>query len=137
MNFLDFRKYFFANISALWFYVLVRLIINYKTTDYPSPSHNDALALGSVDFAMILLAGLVLVFLVFATILEILLRKYLIEKKFRNFKLNINIKIPKFIIAIYNVIFSIGLISAGVLFIIAIIFIVIAMIMWIVSSISS
>ena len=137
MKFLDFRKYFFANISALWFYVLVRVIINYKTTNYPPPSHNDVLALGSVDFAMILLAGLGLGCFVIATILEILIRKHFIEKKFPNLKFNINIKVPKFIIAIYNVIFSIGFLSAGALFFIAVLFLILAIIMWILNFFAS
>ncbi len=116
MKIWDFRKYFFANISALWCYILIYFLINYVKTDYPQPTHNDVLALGSVDIALILLALLILMCLISVTILEILIRKYIIEKKFPNFKLNIKIRIPKAIVSIYNVVFSIGFILACVLF---------------------
>lgn len=88
---------------------------------------NDAIAISAGGEFFIMVLSIMILLWVFAfTILEILLRKYVIEKKFPNLKLNIKIKIPKIIVAIYNVIFSIGFISASFLFFIAVLLSVLA-----------
>ena len=132
MNFLKYRKYFFINVSALWSLIVIYTMIIYGRTDYPPPAPNDVIAIGSGEFFNMALSIIILLWLFAFTILEILIRKYLIEKKFPNFKLNLKIKIPKLIVAIYNVIFSIGFISASFFFFIALILLFIAMIMWMV-----
>lgn len=103
----------------------------------PPPAPNDAIAIGGGEFFIMVLSIMILLWVFAFTILEILLRKYVIEKKFPNLKLNIKIKIPKIIVAIYNVIFSIGFISASFLFFIAVLLSVLAMIMWIVNNVFS
>lgn len=65
---------------------------------------------------LMVMAIILLVFLYLITILEILIRKYVIERKFPNLKLNIKIKIPKFVVAIYNVIFFVGFIPSCMVF---------------------
>lgn len=137
MNFLEYRKYFFINISALWSFIVIYSIIVYSKTDYPPPAPNDVIAIGGVEIFVMILSIIILLWLFAFTILEFLIRKYLIEKKFPNLKLNIKIKIPKFIVAIYNVIFYIGFITAVFMFFIAVIFLIIAMIMWIINFVSS
>jgi len=131
MNFLEYKKYFFINVSALWSLIVIYSIIVYSKTDYPPPAPNDVIAIGGVEIFVMILSIIILLWLFVFTILEILIRKYLIEKKFPNFKLNLKIKIPKLIVAIYNVIFSIGFLSASFFFFVAIILLFIAMIMWI------
>ena len=131
MNFLEYKKYFFINVSALWSLIVIYSIIVYSKTDYPPPAPNDVIAIGGVEFFVMILSIIILLWLFAFTVLEILIRKYLIEKKFPNFKLNLKIKIPKLIVAIYNVIFSIGFLSASFFFFVAIILLFIAMIMWI------
>lgn len=116
MKFLELRKFLFANISAFWCYILVFFVINYAKTNYPPPNHNDVLALGAVDFALILISLLILMCFIVITIFEILARKYIIEKKFPNFKLNIKINIPRVFIIIYNIIFLIGISIAFIIF---------------------
>ena len=137
MNFFEYRKYFFINISALWSLVTLYFVIAYNKIDCPPPAPNEFISCGFSEFINMALSIIILLWLFVFTILEILLRKYVIEKKFPNFKLNLKIKIPKLIVAIYNVIFSIGFLLASFLFIIAIIFLFIAMIMWIVTIFSS
>ena len=131
MNFLEYKKYFFINVSALWSLIVIYSIIVYSKTDYPPPAPNDVIAIGGVEIFVMILSIIILLWLFAFTVLEILIRKYLIEKKFPNFKLNLKIKIPKLIVAIYNVIFSIGFLSASFFFFVAIILLFIAMIMWI------
>ena len=137
MNFLEFRKYFFANISSLWFYFCVFLYVVFKNTEFEPFSHTVFPSAKDICAVYIILSFLVVPILISLTIVEALLGKYVIEKKFPNFKLNIKIKIPKIIVAIYNVIFSIGFISASFLFFIAVLLSVLAMIMWIVNNVFS
>ena len=133
MNFLKYRKYFFANISALWFYFCVFLYIVFKNTTFEPYSHNVFPSAKDIYAMYIIFCFLTIIVFVLLTILEILIRKYIIEKKFPNLKLNLKIKIPKPIVAIYNIIFSIGFLSASFLFFVAIIILFIAIIMWIFS----
>lgn len=116
MRIFELRKYFFANMSALSFYILIFFVINYAKNDYPPPGPNDFLAPGFGEFMLMVMAIILLVFLYLITILEILIRKYIIERKFPNLKLNIKIKIPKFVVAIYNVIFFVGFIPSCMVF---------------------
>lgn len=131
MNFLEYKKYFFINVSALWSLIVIYSIIVYSKTDYPPPAPNDVIAIGGVEIFVMILSIIILLWLFVFTILEFLIRKYLIEKNFPNLKLNIKIKIPKFIVAIYNVIFSIGFFTASFLFFIALVFLFITIIMWV------
>ncbi len=121
MKFLNLRKYIFANIIAIWFYYFLyfnygfiqRSIINklYVYSDF-------TIIWAFIIYMHILILGLI----IFLFILEILFKKLIIKKKFPNLKLNIHINVPKFIIIIYNALFSIGLILSIILFFIAAIF---------------
>ncbi len=137
MNLFEYKKYFFVNIAALWSIVVLYSIIAYNNIDCPPPEPNEFISCGFSEFVTMALCIIILLWLFAFTVLEFLIRKYLIEKKFPNLKLNIKIKIPKFIVAIYNVIFSIGFITAVFMFFIAVIFLIIAMIMWIINFVSS
>lgn len=137
MNLLEYKKYFFINIVALWSIVVLYSIIVYNNTDCPPPAPNEFISCGFSEFIAMALCIIILLWLFAFTVLEFLIRKYLIEKKFPNLKLNIKIKIPKFIVVIYNVIFSIGFITASFMFFITIIFLIIATIMWLINLISS
>lgn len=128
MKLFEYKKYFFINISALWSLVTLYLIIVYNKTDCPPPAPNEFISCGFGEFMTMILGIIILLWLFAFTILEILIRKYLIEKKFPDFKLNLKIKIPKFVEIIYNIIFSIGFISACIIFVIAVIFLLIAII---------
>lgn len=137
MNFLDFRKYFFANISSLWFYFCVFLYIVFRNTEFEPFSHNVFPSAKDIFGAHLIICFSIVPILIALTIVEALLRKYVIEKNFPYFKLNIKIKIPRIIVAIYNVIFSVGFLSASFLFFIAAVLSVLAMIMWLVNNIFS
>ena len=129
MNFLKYRKYFFANISALWFYFCVFLYIVFKNTTFEPYSHNVFPSPKDIYAIYIIFCFSTIIFLVLLTIFEILIRKYIVGKRFPTLKLNLKIKIPKLIVAIYNIIFSIGFLSAIFFFFIALILLFIAIIM--------
>ena len=131
MNFLVYKKYFFINLSALWSFIVIYSMIVYSNTDCLPPAPNEFISCGFSEFIDMALSIIILLWLFVFTILEIVIRKYLIEKRFPNLKLDLKIKIPKFIAAIYNLIFSIGFLSASFLFFVAIILLFIAMIIWI------
>ncbi len=121
MKFLDLRKYIFTNIVAIWFYYFV-----FVTTFTWFVIHNKKTT--SPDFVIIsyvyimLISFLVLGICLILSFIEHLTTEYIIKKKFPNLKLTLNIKIPNYIITIYNILFSIGFISACILFFVAIIF---------------
>lgn len=116
MNILKYKKYFFINITSLWSLFFICTIIAYAIAKavYPPRAPDDFLSPSSLEFAIMLLSGMILFWLYVFTIVEIVIRKYVIKKIFPKFKLTINIKLPKLIINIYNIIFSIGFLSASV-----------------------
>lgn len=125
MKFLDFRKYFFANVSTFWSLLILCFIFKVSQTNYPPHNPDNFITDEFLDFYFILKSIELLLWIFGLTILEFIIRKYLIEKKFPNFRLNINIKFPKFIIIFYNIIFSIGFLSASVLSLLGILFLII------------
>ena len=120
MKFPDLRKYIFTNFIAVWFYIFLYIIYDSIKHIIISRAYiysDNKIVWGLMIYICFLILGCLIIFV----ILELLIR-FLIKKKFPNFKLNLKIKIPKFVIAIYNIIFSIGFISAIVLFFAAVIF---------------
>ena len=120
---LNLRKYLFTNIIAVWFYCFLVFIIEvakvFRVKDSPM-LYDVLMGVLILTYLFLLLLGSLLLL----AIVEILLRKFVIEKHFPNLKLNIKFKIPKFIIYIYNFIFSVSFILSNVLFILAIIFVI-------------
>ena len=121
MKILDFRKYFFANIAALWSCYFIFMVILYFKDIYHKIDPEVSGFVVIFAFWIIITSFLVLICIYVLTVLEILIRKFIIEKKFPNFKINIKFKIPKTIVTIYNIIFSIGFSLASVMFVIALI----------------
>lgn len=124
MKIQDFRKYIFANIIAMWFYYFVYintpivksiLFINYPVSDY------TIVPWIAMNLFYCSILGIMFLFM----ILEILIRKFLIEKYFPNFGLNIHIKFLKPLVIIYNILFLAGFITASVLFLIFLITLII------------
>lgn len=124
MKILDFRKYFFANTAALWSYCFFFLYIFIKIYICPNadPESKDFL----IPFIFVIIAKslFILICIFILTVLEILIRKFIIEKKFPNFKINLKFKTPKAIVTVYNIIFSIGFSLASVVFAISLFFII-------------
>ena len=120
---LNLRKYLFTNIIAVWLYYFVyqiyRLVKPVLIDN--EPVYTDLLF---VDVLVVCFCFFLLGCFILLAIVEILLRKFVIEKHFPNLKLNIKFKIPKFIMYIYNFIFSVSFILSNVLFILAIIFVI-------------
>ena len=122
MKFLSLRKYIFSNFIALWFYIFLYIIYDSVKHIIISRAYiysDDKIVWGLMTYICFLILGCLIIF----AILEILIR-FLIAKNFPNFKLILKIKMPKFVIIIYNIIFSIGFISACVLFLIALPFLI-------------
>lgn len=101
-KFFSLRKYLFLNLIALWFYCLLFFTLGLKAARGWSVL---------VWVELILISIVILGVFILLAIIEIPVRKYILEKRFPDFKLNLNFKIPKLIINIYNVIFCIGFVS--------------------------
>lgn len=118
MKILDFRKYFFANTAALWLYcsVFSYIFIKVYICSNADPESKDFLI--PFIFVIIVKSMIILIGIFIFMVFEILIRKFIIEKNFPNFKINFKFKIPKVIVAIYNIIFSIGFSMASIMFVI-------------------
>ena len=120
---LNLRKYLFTNIIAVWLYYFLHQIYRFVK---PVLIDNEPVYTDLIMVYVLVIACyfLLLGCFILLAIVEILLRKFVIKKHFPNLKLNIKFKIPKFIIYIYNLIFSVSFILSNVLFILAIIFVI-------------
>ena len=120
INLMNIRKYIFFNFAAFYNYICVHWLIYLVTTKYPPcGGHNDAICPRDIDMAHFILAVLLLLCLFLLGFIEVLIRKlvkkFVIEKYFPNFRINLNIKIPKFIVILYNILFFTGF-SIGFIF---------------------
>ena len=116
MRLINLKKYFFANLVAIWSYVLLFLLINYELSvkKYPVLNPNEIVSPGVFDLLFVFYAFIILSCLIAFFIFEILIRKHIIDKKFQNFKLNIKIKLPKLVSILYKILFYIGIMLAGI-----------------------
>ena len=123
MNIMNIRKYIFFNLLALGSYFFTWDLIKYKITDFPPCPPEAAICSDSLYLTGLALFFLVLLCSFLIGIIEVLVRKltkkFIIEKYFPNFKPDINIKIPKFIVILYNILFLVGF-SLGSIYILAI-----------------
>ena len=121
MKLLNLRKYIFTNIVAIWFYyfVFVTTFTWFTVHDKETTSPDGVVFFYAI---IIIISFFILGICLILSFFEHVIRKYLINKKFPKFQFDLKIKIPKCIIAIYNILFSIGFISASVLFFVAILF---------------
>jgi len=128
MKFLDLRKYIFANITAIVGYIPIIVTIIYNM--YPhEPFNPDNLINEDIIIVFAITVCMQIVLFTFILILlEIIIRKFFIEKKFPNFKINIKLNLPKYLSTalniIYTVLFYFGIFISSLLFIGALLIII-------------
>ena len=115
MKFPNLKKYFFSHIAVLLTYVCLYLIIKLVNTKFPEAKPDDLLPPYTSQSLFILLIAAFITLAILITIVEILFRKFVIEKYFPNFKLKFEFKIPKFICVIHSIIFYFGFFLASVI----------------------
>ena len=125
------RKYIFFNLAAFWCYFCAYFLISlYRITKYSHCTEEDIICPGTFEFILLVYAYLLLIYLFLIGFFEVVIRKFtkklIIEKYFQNFKLNLNIKIPKFIVIPYNVLFFIGFFAGVINILIILLFIALA-----------
>ena len=114
MNFVNLKKYFFANLLAFWAYYITIIFVIYKFTKFEPSNVNIYPSASTAVFMYCCYCAFGLLYLAGFLIVEILIRKFIIDKKFQNFKLNIKIKFPKLVSILYKILFYIGIMLAGI-----------------------
>lgn len=120
----DFRKYFFSYTTIVMAIVFYGLLVVYHNAHFPPGDPEDFIHPGTGLFIII---GYWFLFYLYSCgflILEILIRKFIINRFFPNLKFPIQLNIPKVITRIYTVIF-------GVLFVLALLPAVVAIILFV------
>ena len=112
------KKYIFANLFVLVGYVIIFGQVNYSITPHEPFQKGDLISDGYFFGLFIAFCGYILLFVLGLFVIEFCIRKFIIEKKFPNFKLKIHI--PRFINIIHSVLFVIGFIPAFIISIIVI-----------------
>ena len=132
INLMNVRKYIFFNLAALCSYVCTFFVIHFKIADLSPCTHEDEICSGTFDIIFLSLLFRLLVCLFLLGIAEVFIRKlvkkFIIEKHFPNFKLNLNIEIPKFIIISYHVLFFTGFLVGSISILIILLLCVFALI---------
>lgn len=119
MKFPNFKKYFFAHVIVVLFYIMlgsftwaIWLNSHYPSEEYSFYGEPGAYIWSPGDPQMFLgIACIICAWFVIAlTIVEILFRKFVIEKYFPNLKLPFSIKLPKWLCVTHSIFFYFGLI---------------------------
>lgn len=115
----DLKKYIFANITAFIGYIPVCLEIYYYFRPH-TPIHRDDLV--SDAYFIGVLTGIcaqIILFTFILTLIEIIIRKFLKNNKFPDFKIKLNL--PKYLSMTFNVIYTIlfyfGILISSFLFV--------------------
>ena len=92
----------------------VAIYCSFIFADYPPAQPNETISPGFGHFALVALAFVLYVISFILLLIEILLRKFVIEKHFPNlkmpFKFSINEKLNLFLYIVFNVIFILALV---------------------------
>ena len=105
MKFLNFKKYIFSYITIIISFGLYYLLVIFQNRHYPSATKDEFLAPGT---GLAIIIGYYFVLYLISCvllILELLIRKFIIEKYFPKLKISINFSFPKVILKIYTIIF--------------------------------
>lgn len=118
------RKYFFANVTAFIGYIPIITAIVYNMYPHEPFNPNNFINDDFIIAVSIVLSAEVVVYTFALTLLEILVRKFFIEKKFPDFKFNLKLNIPKYLNIILNVIYTVlfyfGIIISSLMFIVSV-----------------
>lgn len=120
MKFPNFKKYFFAHVIVVLFYLMSVSLTwaRWLNSHYPSEEYSFYGEPGTyiwspgdpqmyLGLACILFAW----FSIALTVIEVLFRKFIIEKYFPNLKLPFSIKLPKWLCVTHSIFFYFGFIS--------------------------
>ena len=117
MKIFDLRKYIFANITAFIGYIPIITTVIYNMYPHEPYNPNNLVSENIIVFYIIALCMQITFYTVILTLLEIIIREFLIEKKFPDFKINFKLNLPKIFNIIYSVLFYFGIFISSLLFI--------------------
>lgn len=108
MKFLDFRKYFFSYFYII--FALAGMYLLWLSSTYPPPTEDEFFSDGFGPFAFGAISILAYLWCCGLLLLEILLRKFVISKRFPNLKFPFSIpkKLNLFFSTVFYILFSIS-----------------------------
>jgi len=128
MKIIDLRKYIFANITAFIGYIPICIIVDYNSRPHQPIQRGDLVSDAYFTGVLIGICIQTVLFTMVLTLIEILIRKFFIEKKFPDFKINIKFNLPKYLYnilnTVYTILFYFGIFISSLLFIAAILIII-------------
>ncbi len=120
MKFPNFKKYFFAHIIVILFYLMLAFFLwaGWLGYHYPSEEYTIYGEPGVyiwepwvLQLWLCAFCGILGWFAMILTIIEALFRKFIIEKYFPSLKLPFSIKLPKWLCVTHSIFFYLGFIS--------------------------
>ena len=112
MKFFDFRKYFFSYLYIIFSYLLVRACWAYANADLPVPVDDPIITPGLEYRFWILIYGLAYLCSIVLLVVEMLIRKFVIEKYFPKLKFPLKINLPYklnlFLSVVFYILFSLA-----------------------------
>lgn len=105
MKFFDFRKYFFSYLYILFCLIFYYFYWTYQQANYPPAKENEFFSDGFGHFAIYMTALLINLWCAGLLVVEMLIRKFVIEKYFPNLKFPLKISLPQKLNLFLSVIF--------------------------------
>lgn len=119
MKFPNLKKYFFAHVTVILFYLMLVLfslafleIGQYTTNEYIYDKNSVFVWYpGKFQLYFLVFCGIFGGLSIMLTVIEIFFRKFVIEKYFPNLKFSYSIKLPKWFCQVHSIFFYFGFLS--------------------------
>jgi len=125
MKMFNLKKYFFSYIYIFLAFLFYYLAWRFLNLDLPPANHDDVLPEGFSEGLIVGYTFLIYLYIAGALVIEILIRKFIVEKYFPNLKFSINISLPEALDKLSSVIFYVLFAVASIPIVSSVIFTVV------------
>ena len=114
MKFPNFKKYFFSYVTIFFSFLFYYIGYKFINTEFPVVEDDSFFQPEGMYFFLVAISCIASFFSILLLGLEILIRKYIIEKYFPKLKISLNFKFPEIVSRVYSFIFAVLFILATV-----------------------